>query len=122
MGHLEGLTAGQTEVHWAGLSVGRFEDLKAVRMEALTADRAAALMVARTVVQMADHLEVRMEALTADRSVGQWEGRMEALTADRLGGPKEEQMEEWPEGLAPRRQERVSAGLQVRSQAPLASA
>ena len=78
MGHLEGLTAGQTEVHWAGLSVGRFEDLKAVRME--------------------------------------------ALTADRLGGPKEEQMEEWPEGLAPRRQERVSAGLQVRSQAPLASA
>jgi len=106
VGHLEGLTAGQTEVHWAGLSVGRFEDLKAVRMEALTADRSGALMVARTVVQMADHLEVRMEALTADR----------------LGGPKEEQMEEWPEGLAPRRQERVSAGLQVRSQAPLASA
>ena len=105
-----------------GPVVGRFEDLKAVRMEALTADRSGALMVARTVVQMADHLEVRMEALTADRSVGQWEGRMEALTADRLGGPKEEQMEEWPEGLAPRRQERVSAGLQVRSQAPLASA
>ena len=33
MGHLEGLTAGQTEVHWASLSVGRFEDLKAVAIE-----------------------------------------------------------------------------------------
>ena len=63
-----------------------------------------------------------MGALTADRSVGQWGGRMGALTAVRYGSLKEEQMEAWPEGLAPRRLERVSAVLQVRSQAPLASA
>ena len=82
------------------------------------ADRWGGRMGALTEVRMADHLE----ALMADRSVGQWGGRMGALTADRYGGLKEEQMEAWPEGLAPRRLERVSAVLQVRSQAPLASA
>ena len=82
------------------------------------ADHLEALMADRSVGQWGG----RMGALTADRSVGQWGGRMGALMADRYGGLKEEQMEAWPEGLAPRRLERVSAVLQVRSQAPLASA
>ena len=82
------------------------------------ADRLEDLKVARTVVQLAD----RLEALTQDRSVGRRAVLTEVRTADRLRGLKEEQMEEWAEGLAPRQQERVSAVLQVRSQAPLASA
>ena len=129
MGHLEGLKADRLEV----LMVAR----KVVQM----ADRLEDLKVARKVVQLAD----RLEALTQDRSVGrravlteaqtvdQQEGRRAVLrevrtvvqTADCSRGLKEEQMEqmeEWAEGLAPRQQERVSAVLQVRSQAPLASA
>ena len=115
------------------------------------ADRLEDLKVARRVVQMADRLEDLKVARTEDRSVGrwavrrrtawglkealmadrlrpgrrplggQWEGRMEAQTVDHLRDQRE-QMEAWPEGLVPRRQERVSAALQVRSQAPLASA
>lgn len=122
MGRLEGLT----EDHQAGLLVGRTEGLKEVQKVGRTEDRWADLLVdllvdrsgapkvARTVVQMANRSEVR----TADRLVAQKVAR----TAGRLGGQKEEQMEGWPEGLAPRRQERVSAVLQARSQAPLASA
>ena len=118
MGRLEGLT----EDHQAGLLVGRTEGPKEVqkvgrpedRWADLLVDRSGAPKVARTVVQMADRSEVR----TADRLVAQKVAR----TAGRLGGQKEEQMEGWPEGLAPRRQERVSAVLQARSQAPLASA
>ena len=112
----------------------RLEDLKVARKVVQMADRLEDLRVARTedrsvgrwAVLTADHLgglkealmADRLEARTEDRSVGQWEGRMEAQTVDHL----RDQREEWPEGLAPRRQERVSAVLQVRSQAPLASA
>ena len=92
------------------LKVARTEDRSVGRWAVLTADRLGGLKEAL----MADRLEARTE----DRSVGQWEGRMEAQTGDHL----REQMEAWPEGLVPRRQERVSAALQVRSQAPLASA
>ncbi|MEC7461465.1 MAG: hypothetical protein VX891_05205 [Candidatus Thermoplasmatota archaeon] len=103
-------------------------------LEGLKADRLEVLMVARKVVQMADRLEdlkvartvVQMAVLTEARTVDLQEGRRavltEAQTADRSWGLKEEQMEEWAEGLAPRQQERVSAVVQVRSQAPLASA
>ena len=106
--------------------MGHLEDPKA--------DRSEVLMVARTVVQMADRLEglkvartvvqmaARSEALTQDRSAGRRAVLTEVRTVDRLRGLKEEQMEEWAEGLAPRQQERVSAVLRVRSQAPLASA
>jgi hypothetical protein len=123
---LEGPKADRLEVLMVARKVAR----KVVQM----ADRLEDLKVARTVVQLAD----RLEALTQDRSVGrravlteaqtvdQQEGRRAVLTevrtVDRLGDLKEEQLEEWPEGLAPRQQERVSAVLRVRSQAPLASA
>jgi len=103
-------------------------------LEGPKADRLEVLMVARTVVQMADRLEdlkvartvvqraVLTEAQTVDQQEGQRAVLTEVRTADRLRDLKEEQMEEWAEGLAPRQQERVSAVLQVRSQAPLASA
>ena len=95
------------------LKVARTEDRSMGRWAVLTADRLGGLKEAL----MADRLEARTE----DRSVGQWEGRMEAQTVDHLRDQRG-QMEAWPEGLVPRRQERVSAALQVRSQAPLASA
>ena len=126
MGHLEGPKADRLEVLMVARTVVQMAD----RLE----DRLEDLKVARTVVQLAD----RLEALTQDRSVGrravlteaqtvdQQEGQRAVLTevrtADRLRDLKEEQMEEWAEGLAPRQQERVSAVLQVQSQAPLASA
>ena len=111
---------------WGGLTVARkvaqmadrLEDLKVARTEdrsggqwaVLTADRLGGLKEAL----MADRLEDRTE----DRSGDQWEGRMEAQTVDHL----RDQEQEWAEGSAPRRQERVSGVLQARSQAPLASA
>lgn len=106
MGRLEAQKVGRTEGRWADLLVD------------LLVDRLGALKVARTAVQMADRSVGRRAVQTADRLVAQKVAR----TAGRLGGQNEEQMEGWPEGLAPRRQERVLAVLRVRPWAPLASA
>ena len=103
------------------LKVARTEDRSVGRWAVLTADRLGGLKKARMEDRLEAQMEDRLEARTEDRSAGQWEGRMEAQTVDHLRDQRE-QMEAWPEGLAPRRQERVSAVLQARSLAPLASA